>query len=86
MLKNTINDVEAKTTRIEIFGLGYVGFPLAVRLSTENWKVTGIDIDKNRLERLKQNELSDSELELQHNFIENKKKWNTIIFRKPDCV
>jgi UDP-N-acetyl-D-glucosamine dehydrogenase len=71
MLKNTINDVDAKTTRIEIFGMGYVGFPLAVRLSTENWKVTGIDIDKNRLERLKQNELSDSELELQPDFIEN---------------
>jgi UDP-N-acetyl-D-glucosamine dehydrogenase len=71
MLKNTINDVDAKTTRIEIFGMGYVGFPLAVRLSTENWKVKGIDIDKNRLGRLKQNELSDSELELQSDFIEN---------------
>ena len=73
MLKNTVNDVETKITRIEIFGMGYVGFPLAVRLSKANWKVTGIDIDKKRLERLQQNDLSDSELELQLDFIESKK-------------
>ena len=30
---------------VEIFGLGYVGFPLAIRLAKSGLKVRGIDIN-----------------------------------------
>ena len=73
MLKNTMDFVEDKNTKIEIFGLGYVGFPLAVRLSTGGWKVTGIDTNHKRLERIKGNDLAESELKFQHDFIESTK-------------
>ncbi|MDH3278083.1 MAG: nucleotide sugar dehydrogenase [Nitrosopumilus sp.] len=83
MLKNTLNEVETKNTKIEIFGLGYVGFPLAVRLSKEGWSVTGIDIDKKRLERLKKDNLAESELKLQSDFIESKKNKTLSFSDKP---
>jgi len=79
MLKNTVNYAEAKTIKIEIFGLGYVGFPLAVRLSNNGWSVTGIDIDKKRLNRLKENNLVESELKLQSDFTESTKN-GTLLF------
>jgi len=31
--------VQEKDIKIEVFGFGYVGFPLAVRLSSEGFKV-----------------------------------------------
>ena len=38
--------------KISIFGLGYVGLPLAVALS-KNYKVLGYDLDKERITQLR---------------------------------
>ncbi len=44
--------MENKNIRIAIVGLGYVGLPLAV-LFAKKYKVIGFDIDKNRVDQLK---------------------------------
>ena len=46
-LKESIKNKEA---RIGIYGLGYVGLPLALRFSEVGFKVTGFDIDKSVFE------------------------------------
>ena len=65
-LHETIKDKECI---IEIFGLGYVGFPLAVRLATKGFRVIGVDVNHNRIDRLVKNELLDSEISLKDEFI-----------------
>ena len=52
--------------KICVLGLGYVGLPIAIKLS-EKFKVIGYDIDKNRISELKQhidstNEVSTAQL------------------------
>ena len=44
-----------KTASISIFGLGYVGLPLANAFVQENYNVTGIDICNDRINTLKEN-------------------------------
>ncbi len=48
-LKESIKNKEA---RIGIYGLGYVGLPLALRFSEVGFKVTGFDIDKSKVESI----------------------------------
>ena len=48
-LKTKILNKEAK---VGIIGLGYVGLPLALTFAKSGFKITGIDIDKNRIARL----------------------------------
>ena len=45
-LEETVKAVNEKSISIEIFGLGYVGFPLTVRLASAGFQVTGIDISQ----------------------------------------
>ena len=73
-LKETLEKINSKTFSVEILGLGYVGFPLAVRLATNGLTVTGIDISQQRVERLQNNNLLDSELYLQKEFLECRNK------------
>ncbi len=48
--KNIIIDtLEKKTAKIGIFGLGYVGLPLALNFAEENYEVFGFDIDINKI-------------------------------------
>lgn len=68
-IKKTFQRISSKSCLIEIFGLGYIGFPLAVRLSRSGFKVKGIDVNKDRIERLKGNYLLDSEIYLKSEFI-----------------
>jgi len=68
-MQKTLDAVKSKSCSIEVFGLGYVGFPLAVRLATGGFRVRGIDINTQRIKRLKNNELMDSELHLKNEFI-----------------
>ncbi len=37
--------LEARTAKIGVIGLGYVGLPLSLLLSEAGFKVTGFDID-----------------------------------------
>ena len=43
----------SKNAKIGVIGLGYVGLPLAVAFAKKGFKVWGIDIDKDRVSRLK---------------------------------
>ena len=42
-----------KNAHISIIGLGYVGLPLLLSLGKEGFKMTGIDIDSNKISDLK---------------------------------
>src|SRR3974390_2259006 len=46
------NKIEAKTARVGIVGLGYVGLPLAVEFAKAGFHVTGIDLQQSRVDRL----------------------------------
>lgn len=76
LLEKSVESIKEKSISIEIFGLGYVGFPLAVRLATAGLKVIGIDVNPERIERLKNNSLMDSEIHLEKEFIESRNKKN----------
>ena len=71
-LKETLENLKKQKAIVEIYGLGYVGFPLAVRLSKMGLTVHGIDVNDNRIQRLKKNELLDSEINLKDGFIESR--------------
>ena len=51
MLKKTVTKTKSKDCIIEIFGLGYVGFPLTIRLANSGFHVTGIDTDVDKIKR-----------------------------------
>lgn len=82
-LQETLKQIKNNSFLIEIYGLGYVGFPLSVQLSKLGKKVKGIDINENRINRLKKNELLDSEINLKFEFMESTKNGNLILDHKP---
>ena len=82
-LEETKDRIEEKSISIEIFGLGYVGFPLSVRLATGNFKVIGIDVNEERIERLKNNELMDSEIHLAKEFNVSRQNKNIELQTEP---
>jgi len=73
LLEKTFNSIEKNMISVEIFGLGYVGFPLAVKLASSGFNVIGIDVNSKRVQRLQKNDLLDSELTLKKNFLILKK-------------
>jgi len=81
-LKETLENVKKKDCSIQIFGLGYVGFPLAVRLASIGFKVIGIDKDPIKIESLKKDQLIGSQLKLKANFLEVKKNGNFTVSEK----
>lgn len=52
MIKELKKKILAKKAKVGIIGLGYVGLPLAIIFAKKGFKVFGIDIDKDRVERL----------------------------------
>jgi UDP-N-acetyl-D-glucosamine dehydrogenase len=48
--------IKNRTARVGIIGLGYVGLPLAVEFARAGFSVTGIDVQKSKVERLNQGE------------------------------
>ena len=51
-----LEQIEKRSVRIGIVGLGYVGLPLAVAFARAGFKVTGLDVDEARVERLRAGE------------------------------
>ena len=82
-LEETVKAINEKSISIEIFGLGYVGFPLTVRLASAGFQVTGIDVNEERIKRLENNELMDSEIHLEKEYIECRQKNNIKLELKP---
>jgi UDP-N-acetyl-D-glucosamine dehydrogenase len=44
--------IRAKTARIGVVGLGYVGLPLAVEFASQGYSVTGIDVQQSKIDSL----------------------------------
>jgi UDP-N-acetyl-D-glucosamine dehydrogenase len=51
--QNFLESLKNKTLRIGIIGLGYVGLPLVMRFSEAGFKVTGFDIDEEKVRLLR---------------------------------
>jgi len=45
--------IEGRKATAAVIGLGYVGLPLAMEIAAAGFKVTGIDLDRNKIEDLK---------------------------------
>jgi len=76
--------IENRHFLVEVYGLGYVGFPLAVKLSQSGLNVIGIDVNTNRINRLRENQLLDSEIYLKKGFEESKNKGKLILKNSPE--
>jgi len=70
-LKDTLERIKSKNCSIQIFGLGYVGFPLSIRLAKSGFNVIGIDTDQKKIESLKNKVLLGSQMMLQKEFLES---------------
>lgn len=70
MLLN-VKDIDSRNVTVEIFGLGYVGLPLAVKISAARFDVIGIDKDESKIQRLNQKILFDSEKFLEKDYKEH---------------
>jgi UDP-N-acetyl-D-glucosamine dehydrogenase len=53
MFETLKSKILSKHAKIGVIGLGYVGLPLAIAFAKKGFKVWGIDIDKDRVSRLK---------------------------------
>lgn len=52
MIKTLLKKIENKELNIGIIGLGYVGLPLAVEFAQAGFKVSGIDTDKKKVNKV----------------------------------
>jgi UDP-N-acetyl-D-glucosamine dehydrogenase len=52
MIQELLSKIEARTARIGVIGMGYVGLPLAVEFAGKGFGVTGFDIDGAKVEAL----------------------------------
>ena len=50
--EETISKVQARTAKIGVIGLGYVGLPLTLLFSEQKFAVTGFDIDQRKVDAL----------------------------------
>ena len=48
-LEDLRHRIDARDARIGVIGLGYVGLPLALELANTGFRVTGFDIDPEKL-------------------------------------
>ena len=82
-LEETVRSIREKSISIEIFGLGYVGFPLTVSLASVGFQITGIDVNQERIQRLENNKLMDSEIHLEKEYIKCRQKNKIILKSNP---
>ena len=69
--------------KVVVIGTGYVGLPLAIMLAKENYKVVGVDIDKNIVKAINDGELHIKEKQLDKILKEPGVKKNIIAQEKP---
>ena len=83
LINITLDKVISKSVLVEVYGLGYIGFPLAVRLASGGFKVIGIDVDPERISRFEKNDLNETELNLKEEFLHIKKEKLISFLDKP---
>jgi hypothetical protein len=91
MLKKLETKILKKKTKVGIIGLGYVGLPLAVIFAKRGFKTFGIDIDKDRVERLRKGESYILDVPTSDLAKAKKGKWLTVttdfsVIKKLDAV
>jgi len=64
-LSDTLGKVNSNDFEVIVFGLGYVGLPLSLRLATHGFKVIGIDTDSRKIDSLKNKSLDSTHIELE---------------------
>jgi UDP-N-acetyl-D-glucosamine dehydrogenase len=52
-LKDLKSQIENKTAKVGIIGLGYVGLPILVAFAKKGFSVVGFDIDKNKINQIR---------------------------------
>ena len=72
-LEICLENTSKKNCDIQVFGLGYVGFPLSIRLASSGFNVIGIDVDSNKIENFKKGDLVGSHLLLKNAFLHAQK-------------
>ena len=82
-LSQTLQNIQSNNCTVEVFGLGYVGFPLSIRLAKAGFKVIGIDTDSKKIQNLKNHVLMGSQLNLKSIFLEVIKNNKFIPSEKP---
>jgi len=77
--------INRKNCVIEIYGLGYIGFPLSVKLSKSGFTVIGIETGEDKLKRLEKGLLVGNEVYLKNDFKAARKRGNLTFsdFSKP---
>jgi UDP-N-acetyl-D-glucosamine dehydrogenase len=66
LLDNIPKEINKKNCVIEIFGLGYVGLPLAVRLASSDFLVIGIDVNQERISNISNYNLNESQWDIKN--------------------
>jgi len=82
-LEKTLGKIISNECSIQVFGLGYVGFPLAIRLAKSGFKVVGVDTDFRKIDQLKNNLLFGTELNLKTEFLESAQNGNFVPSLEP---
>ena len=77
-LKETRKKISKKDCVIEVYGLGYIGFPLSVKLSKAGFRVLGVETGPDKLKRLENGLLIENEKYLETDYKNVRKKGNLI--------
>ena len=56
MKETLITKFQERNARIAVIGLGYVGLPLAVNFAQAGYRVTGIDLDRRKVDAVNRGE------------------------------
>ena len=56
LILNALENISKRNKSIAIVGLGYVGLPLALTFAENDFSVIGIDVDQQKIKKLKNKE------------------------------
>ena len=79
LLKKTLKKINEKVCLVEIFGVGYIGFPICMKLANSGFDVNGIEINKEKLKRFEKGDLVNFELNHKKAFIRARKSRKLLI-------
>jgi UDP-N-acetyl-D-glucosamine dehydrogenase len=82
-LEETKSETYSKNCLVEIYGLGYVGLPLSIRLASSGFYVKGLDIDEKKIHRLNNKILTHSEQFFQDEFNDSLESKNLTLSVSP---
>ncbi|MGB9720291.1 MAG: nucleotide sugar dehydrogenase [bacterium] len=76
--------IESKKAKIGIIGLGYVGLPLALELNRQGFNIIGVDIDRERVDKIKRgiSFIDDVPQKEISKFVRQKRLWATTDYKK----